>query len=53
MFFKMEAMLSYSGTVVLNFLYSARANGFYASGDSIFVVRPILLLYFAAVTETY
>ena len=40
----MEAMLPCSGTEFLNILFSTSANGFSAYGDSIFVVRPILLL---------
>ena len=43
-FFKVEAVLPYSGRVFFNVLYPANAKGFSAYGDSIFLVRAILLL---------
>ena len=43
-FFKVEAVLPYSGTVFFNILYPANANGFSAYGNNIFMVRAILLL---------
>ena len=43
-FFKVEAVLPYSNSVFLNILYRASANEFSAYGNSIFLVRAILLL---------
>ena len=43
-FFKAEAVLPYSGSVFFNILYRANSKGYYAYGNSIFLVRAILLL---------
>ena len=43
-FFKVEAVLPYSGSLFFNILYRANANGFSAYGNSILLVRAILLL---------
>ena len=43
-FFEAEAVLPYSGSVFFNILYPANANGFSAYGNSMFLVRAILLL---------
>ena len=43
-FLKVEAVLPNSGSVFFNILYPASANGFSAYGNSIFLVRAILLL---------
>ena len=43
-FFKVKAVLPYSKSVFFNILYLASANKFSAYGNSIFLVRVILLL---------
>ena len=43
-YFKVKALLRYSGIVFFNILYTANANGFSAHGNSIFFIRAILLL---------
>ena len=43
-FFKVEAVLPYIKGVFFNILYPASANEFSAYGNSIFLVRAILLL---------
>ena len=44
-FLKMEAeVLPYSWSVFFNILYSVNANRFSAKGNSVFLVRAILLL---------
>ena len=44
MFFKTEAVLPYSGSLFFGIHYWANANGFSAYGNSILLVRAILLL---------
>ena len=43
-FFEVEAVLPCSGSVFFNVCYPANANGFSVYGNSIFLVRTILLL---------
>ena len=44
-FLKMEAeVLPYSGSVFFNILYLVNANRFSAKGNSVFLVRAIILL---------
>ena len=43
-FFKVEAVLPYSKSLFFNILYTANANRFSAYGNSIILVRAILLL---------
>ena len=44
MFFKMEAVVPYSESPFFNIIYPASGNEFSACGDSVFLVRAILLL---------